>query len=50
MEDFKEFINEMRILAEQGNIKAQHNLALCYYTGQGIQQNYQSYFRAQNIY
>lgn len=42
--DFAEAVNWYRKAAEQGHAAAQHNLALCYYNGQGVAQNYSEAF------
>ena len=43
-------IDKLTALAEQGNAKAQFNLGACYYTGDGVKQDYKKalewYFKA----
>ena len=42
MEKYNELtLDEIKYKAEQGNIKAQYNLALMYYKGEGVPQNYE---------
>ncbi|MBL4740603.1 MAG: sel1 repeat family protein [Sneathiella sp.] len=38
--DYETALKEWKPLADQGNVSAQHNLALMYYNGRGVLQNY----------